>query len=125
MEMFDFNHTVPAEEQHGSLSYYIDKPKRVLKLRECLRKLKVYIRHEDNKLRSQMTNARREDEELKETLKDLREELDDVNEEHDDLKAKVANGKENLFWKSIHKKHVREDLTDLKVRYLAGCCLQL
>ena len=117
--MFNFDLIVPVEERYGSLSYCVGKTKRVLKLKECVNRLKVCTRKELGVLQTKVKNEQKNENELEETLKDLKEDLAEAIEEHEDLTAKVALAREESFWKYIHKKHVREDLTYVvKVRYV-------
>ena len=62
-----------------------------------------------------MKKAQRNEDELKETPKDLTDESEDLTEEQDSLKEKIFFAKDELFWKGIHRKHVKEDMTALKV----------
>ena len=62
-----------------------------------------------------MRKEQRSEDELRETLKDLTEESKDLTEEQDNWKEKVLFAKDEIFWKDIHRKHVKEDITVLKV----------
>ena len=110
------------EERYRSLTYCESIGKqRFPKLRAYLNKLKLYVSHEERKLNSRMRKEQRNEDELKETLKDLTEESkdfteeSDLNEGQDNLKEKVLFAKDELFWKDIHRKHVKEDITALTV----------
>ena len=104
------------EERYHSLTYYENIGKqRFLRLKAYVNKLKLYVRHEERKLNSRMRKEQRNEDELKETLKDLTEESKDLSEEQGNLKEKVLFAKDELFWKDIHRKHVKEDITALKV----------
>ena len=104
------------EERYRSLTYCESIGKqRFPKLRAYLNKLKLYVRHEERKLNSRMRKEQRNEDELKETLKDLTEESKDLSEEQGNLKEKVLFAKDELFWKDIHRKHVKEDITALTV----------
>ena len=110
------------EERYRSLTYCESIGKqRFPKLRAYLNKLKLYVSHEERKLNSRMRKEQRNEDELKETLKDLTEESKDLTEEsdlnegQDNLKEKVLFAKDELFWKDIHRKHVKEDITALTV----------
>ena len=62
-----------------------------------------------------MKKEQRNEDELEETLKDLTEESEDLSEEQDNLKEKVLFAKDELFWKDIHRKYVKENITAVKV----------
>ena len=116
MDYFYFQHVVPMEERYRSLTYCENIGKqRFLKLRAYVNKLKLYVRDEERKLNSRMRKDQRNEDELKQTLKDLTEKSEDLSEEQDNLKEKVLFAKDGLFWKDIHRKHVKEDITALKV----------
>ena len=116
MEYFCFHYVVPMGERYRFLTYCEDIEKqRFLKLRAYVNKLKLYVRDEERKLNSRMKKEQRNEDELGETLKDLTEGCEDLNEKHSNLKEKVLFAKDELFWKDIHRKHVKEDITALKV----------
>ena len=116
MEYFRFQHVVPIEERYRSFTYCVDiGKKRILKLRRYVSKLKLYVRDEEKKIKSRTREEQLNEDKLKETLKDLTEESEDLSEELDSLKENVLFTKDELFWKGIHRKHVKEDLTVLKV----------
>ena len=124
MEYFCFQHVVPMKERYRSFTFCEDiGKKRMLKLRRYVGKLTSYVCDEERKLKSQMRKQQRDEDELKEKLKDLNEESEDLSEELDSFKEKVLLAKDELFWKNIHKKHVKEDLTVLKVitNTVSGC----
>ena len=116
MDYFCFQHVVPIEERYRSLTYCEDIGRqRFLKLRAYVSKLKLYVRDEKRKLNSRMKKEQRNEDELEETLKDLTEESEDLSEEQDNLKEKVLFAKDELFWKDIHRKYVKENITAVKV----------
>ena len=115
MNFFSFEKTFTLEARFSSLNWFKDSKKRVLKLQKRVKNFKFYAREEEMKLKSQMKNEQRILDELNETYKDLKEDLAKLNEEQQTLTDEVTFVKDELFWKGIHKKHVREDLTDFKV----------
>ena len=116
MEYFCFQHVLPMEERYRCLTYYESIGKqRFLRLKAYLNKLKLSVRDEERKLNSRMRKEQRNEDELRETLKDLTEESKDLTEEQDNWKEKVLFAKDEIFWKDIHRKHVKEDITVLKV----------
>ena len=124
MDYFCFQHVVPIEERYRSLTYCEDIGReRFLKLRAYVSKLKLYVRDEKRKLNSRMKKEQRNEDELEETLKDLTEESEDLSEEQDNLKEKVLFAKDELFWKDIHRKYVKENITAVKVtaNYESNC----
>ena len=116
MEYFCFQHVLPMQERYRCLTYCESIGKqRFPKLRVYVDKLKLHVNHEERKLNSQMRREQRDQDELEKTFKDLTEESEDLSEERDSLKEKVLFAKDELFWKDIHRKHVKEDITVLKV----------
>ena len=104
------------EERYCSLTYCENiRKQRFLRLKAYLNKLKLSGRDEERKLNSRMRKEQRNEDELKETLKDLTEESKDLTEEQDNWKEKVLFAKDEIFWKDIQRKHVKEDITVLKV----------
>ena len=116
MEYFCFQHVLPMEERYRCLTYCESIGKqRFPKLRVYVNKLKLHVNHEERKLNSRMRREQRDQDELEETLKNLTEESEDLSKKRDSLKEKVLFAKDELFWKDIHRKHVKEDITVLKV----------
>ena len=116
MEYYCFQHAVHMEERYRSLTYCENIRKQsFLKMRAFVNKLKLYVRHEERKLNSRLRKEQRNEDELAQTLKDLTVKSEDLSEEQDNLKTKVLFAKDELFWKDIHRKHVKEDITALKV----------
>ena len=124
MEDFCFQYVVPMEERYRSFTYCNDiGKKRILKLRRYVGKFTSYVRDEEGKLKSRMRKEQRNENELEETLKNLARESEDLREELDSFKKKVIFAKDESFWKDIHRKHVKEDLTTLRVTVnpVSGC----
>ena len=115
MEYFCFEHVVPMKERYRFLTFCDIGKQHFLILRAYVSKLKSYIGNQERKLISRMRKEQRNEDELQETLRDLTQGSEDLSEELDSLKEKVLFANDELFWKDIHRKHLKEDITALKV----------
>ena len=128
MEHFCFEHVVPMKERYRFLTFCEDIGKQhFLILRAYVSKLKLYVGNQERKLISRMRKEQRNEDELQEILRDLTEESEDLSEELDSLKEKVLFVKDELFWKDIQRKHLKEDITALRVtaNYEFNCIITI